>query len=65
MSRTNKELAIDVAIAVIAAHTKQIVVTSNNLVRETSFIDLKSITNIIKGVYNTLEDLESDKSSDQ
>lgn len=63
MSRTNKELAVDVAIEYIRAHQKQIIVAPNNVFKETSMIDLKSVNNVIKSVYDTLENL--DKSSDQ
>ena len=55
MAKTNKELAIDVAIAYIEAHTKQIVAsTANAVIKETTMIDLKSVTNIINSVNNTL-----------
>lgn len=63
MSKTNKELAVDVAIEYIRAHQKQITVSSNNVFKETSMIDLKSVNNVIKSVYDTLENL--DKSSVQ
>lgn len=43
MSKTNKELAVDVAIEYIRAHQKQITVSSNNVFKETSMIDLKSV----------------------
>lgn len=63
MSKTNKELAVDVAIEYIRAHQKQIAVSSNNNFKETSMIDLASVNNIIKTVYKTLDDI--DKSSNQ
>lgn len=63
MSKTNKELAVDVAIEYIRAHQKQIVATSNNIIKETAMINLESVDNIIKSVYKTLEDF--DKSSNQ
>lgn len=63
MDRSNKELAVDIAIEYIRAHQKQISVSSNNQFQETVMIDLKSVNNIIKSVYNTLEGLE--KSSNQ
>ena len=58
MSKTNKELAVDVAIAYIEAHQKQIAVASNNVIRETSMLDLQSVNNIINSVYQTLQELK-------
>lgn len=63
MSKSNKELAVDVAIEYIRSHQKQITVAPNNTFRETAMIDLKSVNNVINSVYNTLENL--DKSSNQ
>ena len=51
MSKSNKELAVDVAIEYIRAHQKQIIVSSNN-------VDLESVNNIIKSVYETLDELD-------
>ena len=58
MNKTNKELAVDVAIEYIRAHQKQIAVSENIGFKETTMIDLKSVNNIIKSVYKTLEDLD-------
>lgn len=58
MSKTNKELAVDVAIEYIRAHQKQITVSSNNIFKETTMIDLKSVNNIIKSVHKTLDELD-------
>ena len=44
MSKSNKELAVDVAIEYIRAHQKQIIVSSNNVFKETSMIDLDQST---------------------
>lgn len=63
MSKSNKELAIDVAIAYIQAHQKQIAISSNNVCKETAMIRLESVNNVITSVYQTLEGL--DKSSNQ
>lgn len=63
MSKSNKEMAVDVAIAYIHAHQKQIAITSNNVCKETPMIRLESVNNVITSVYKTLEDL--DKSSNQ
>lgn len=62
MSKTNKELAIDVAIAYIEAHTKQIIAASNNVIKETTMINLDSVNNIIKSVYTTLDSLSPERS---
>ena len=58
MSKSNKELAVDVAIEYIRAHQKQITVSSNNVFKETSMINLKSVNNVIKSVYKTLDELD-------
>jgi hypothetical protein len=58
MSKSNKELAVDVAIEYIRAHQKQIIVSSNNVFKETSMIDLESVNNIIKSVHKTLDELD-------
>lgn len=58
MSKSNKELAVDVAIEYIRAHQKQLIVSSNNVFKETSMIDLESVNNIIKSVYETLDELD-------
>lgn len=58
MSKSNKELAVDVAIEYIRAHQKQITVSSNNVFKETSMIDLKSVNNVIKSVHKTLDELD-------
>ena len=58
MSKSNKELAVDVAIAYIHAHQKQMVVSSNNVIKETQMLHLTAVNDIIKSVYKTLEDLD-------
>lgn len=58
MSKSNKELAVDVAIEYIRAHQKQIIVSSNNVFKETSMIGLESVNNIIKSVHKTLDELD-------
>lgn len=61
MSKSNKELAADIAIEYIRAHQKQIVATNGVNAKETTMISLESVNNIIKSTYSTFEDL--DKSS--
>lgn len=56
MSKTNKELAIDVAIAALQANPKMI---NGNVV--TPGIDLKGIINIIESVNQTLEKIDSNR----
>lgn len=58
MSKSNKELAVDVAIEYIRAHQKQIIVSSNNVFKETRMIDLASVNNVIKSVHKTLDELD-------
>lgn len=62
MSKTNKELAIDVAVAYIEAHTKQIIASPNNIVKETTMISLEAVNNIINSVYTTLDSLSPEQS---
>lgn len=58
MSKTNKELAVDVAMKVIEAH--QVVPCGHNNLSTTRGINLEEINNIIKSVYTTLEKLDKD-----
>ena len=58
MSKTNKELAIDVAIAAITSNPKM-VKGPNNLV--SNGLDLKSICNIITAVNSTLEKIDKNE----
>ena len=55
MPKTDKELAVDVAIAYINGTAQ-----SKSPNGETKpLLDLKSVTNVIKGIYTTLEGLEA------
>lgn len=58
MSKTNKELAVDVALKVIEAH--QVVPCGPNNLSTTKCINLEQINNIIESVYTTLEKLDKD-----
>ena len=57
MSKTNKELAVDVAIAYIEASSKLVLGNgaSNGLVK------VDNVQQIIKATYTTLESLDSEK----
>lgn len=55
--KSNKELAVDVAIAYIKATSQQ--VFANGASKD--LISLSSVCNVIKSTYQTLESLESDK----
>lgn len=58
MSKTNKELAVDVALKLIEVHPVQSYGPNNlNL---TKSLSLESICNIIKSVHATLENLDKD-----
>ena len=57
MAKTDKELAVDVAKAVIEANSVKFGIASNNTPRQTSPVSLDSIQSIISGVYITLQDL--------
>ena len=56
-NKSNRELAVDVAIACIEASAKQV----NNTGGSIGLPKLEGICNVIKGVYNTLENLSLDK----
>lgn len=56
MSKTNKELAIDVAIAVINSNPKMTVGLNNSSV--SNGVSLQSICNIIESVNSTLEKID-------
>lgn len=58
MAKTNKELAIDVALKVIESHQRIPYGINNREVLKS--IDLESICNIIKGVHATLEKIDKD-----
>lgn len=59
MPKTNKELAIDVAIAAINSNPKM--GSGINNINISHGIDLKSICNIIESVNSTLEKIDSQK----
>lgn len=61
MTKTNKELAVEVAKAVIDANTVKLAIASNNVKHQTSSLSLDSINAVIKSVYNTLQDLPEEK----
>lgn len=58
MSKTNKELAVDVALKLIEVNPVQSY-GPNNL-KLTKSLSLESICNIIKSVHATLENLDKD-----
>lgn len=57
MSKTDKELAVDVAIAFIKANSVQIVPTGNGGTVQTHGTNLKNVTTIIESVHQTLKSL--------
>ncbi|MGX7394032.1 hypothetical protein [Carnobacterium mobile] len=61
MSKTDKELAIDVAKALIEANSVKFGVGPNNVAKQTYGLNLESIQNVIKGVYTTLQNLPEEK----
>lgn len=61
MSKTDKELAVDVVKALIEANSVQFGIASNNIPTQTRSLDLKSIQNVIQGVYTTLQSLPEEK----
>lgn len=58
MNKTNKELAVDVAIEYIKGIYSQ---TTNSAGIQNHSLKLESCCNILTGVYNTLEKLDSDR----
>ena len=61
MSKTDKELAVEVAKAFIAANPQEIVVASNNVAHSTNPITLSGVNKIIESVHTTLQGLSEDK----
>lgn len=61
MSKTDKELAVDVAKAVIEANSVKMAIASNNVKHQTNPVNLDSINAIIKSVHQTLQNLPEDK----
>ncbi|TPG86845.1 hypothetical protein EEL32_12085 [Brevibacillus laterosporus] len=55
MSKSNKELAVEVAIGYIQANPRTTYKNDNQLVQSLS---LESIANIIKGVHQVLEEID-------
>lgn len=58
MSKTNKELAVDVALKLIEVNPVQSYAPNN--LKLTKSLSLESICNIIKSVHATLENLDKD-----
>lgn len=61
MSKTDKELAVDVVKTLIEANSVQFGIASNNVPSQTRSLDLKSIQSVIEGVYTTLQNLPEEK----
>lgn len=61
MSKTDKELAIDVVKTLIEANSVQLGIASNNVPSQTRSLDLKTIQIVIEGVYTTLQNLPEEK----
>lgn len=57
MTKTDKELAVDIAKAVIEANTVQLQVASNGGARQTHPISNSDIQSVIKATYTTLQGL--------
>ena len=60
MSKSNKELAVEVAIELIKANPK--LVYGINVPKISNAIDLKSVVNIINTVNSTLEEIDKNNS---
>lgn len=61
MSKSNKELAVEVAIELIKANPK--LVYGINVPKISNAIDLKSVVNIINTVNSTLEEIDKNNST--
>lgn len=61
MSKTDKELAIDVVKTLIEANSVQLGIASNNVPSQTRSLDLKTIQIVIERVYTTLQNLPEEK----
>ncbi|WP_282798562.1 hypothetical protein [Lactococcus lactis] len=61
MTKTDKELAVEVAKAFIEANPQKIVVAPNNVARSTKPLNLGEVNGIIKSVHSTLQNLSEEK----
>lgn len=61
MSKTDKELAVDVAKAFIEANSVKLAVASNNVKHQTKGASLEEINNVIKSVHEVIQGLPEDK----
>lgn len=61
MSKTDKELAVDIAKAVIEANSVKLAISSNNVKHTTARVTLEDINTIIKSVHGTLQGLNPDE----
>lgn len=61
MSKTDKELAVDVVKAVIEANSVKMAIASNNVLHQTNPLSLKEINSVIESVHSTLRNLPAEK----
>lgn len=61
MAKTDKELAVDVAIALIEANTRNVVKDESGKEIALPALDTTSVNNIIRNVYDTLQVVDSDE----
>lgn len=61
MTKSDKELAIDVVKAVIEANSVKLAIASNNVKHQTTPLGIKEINNVIESVYDTLQNLPAEK----
>ncbi|MFR4285579.1 MAG: hypothetical protein ACLUQ0_05515 [Enterococcus italicus] len=61
MSKTDKELAVEIAKSFIEAHSVKLAVASNNVKHQTVGITLDSVNKIIESVHSTLQKLPDEK----
>ncbi len=61
MTKSDKELAIDVVKAVIEANSVKLAIAPNNVKHQTMPLGIKEINNVIESVYGTLQNLPAEK----
>lgn len=59
MAKTNKELAVEIAVAFIEANKVVMAAGANGTVKQTEPLSLEKVVEYIKEIYSTLRDLDA------
>lgn len=61
MTKTDKELTVDIVKAVLESNTAQLAIDSRDVPHQTKRVTLQEINTIIQSVHSTLQDLPEKK----